>query len=405
MINDEILNLFLGGNVSDFEETTPNGNKIKGKILLNHGSYHGSILIQWVNGEKVDQFVRGFPKIKYYEESTPIHNEIYGFEKLDGTCVSFYQLRDINGNGIEIVPKSRQRAVIDEHFQDMLKLCNTYQLENRWNDFSADVIHTEMFGMLNEHTIPHKQTYIDLRLIGASEGMNMLSTESLFNISERIRVPLPNTLFKINSIEHIKYINYYASPLTTSKLTSVGTYQEVIENIKTELDNRNKLYNELKGYIYYEGVVLQNCYDGYNHYIKVKPNSFFELEGKMQLSVPINEIRKEIRKIINENLTTYMENYNEKEVIINIKEALLEEYSETDVNHHKTQRVLKKELHKYIDSIQDKSINKIVDDLMKNCEGMATRDMMRYFGKNYPMMKHRSQDVYFILSKRLSKGK
>ncbi|RAP49178.1 MAG: hypothetical protein BZ138_08210, partial [Methanosphaera sp. rholeuAM270] len=149
-----------------FNETTPEGNNIQGKILLNRGGLHGSLLIESVNGEPAQQFIRGFPKIKYFDESQEelINEKVEAFEKLDGTCIGIYALKDHHNKIIEFVPKSRQKAVLDEHFREMLYHCDTRSLIPLMAHYPVSVVYMEMFGMLNEHTLPHKKTYIDVRL-------------------------------------------------------------------------------------------------------------------------------------------------------------------------------------------------------------------------------------------------
>ena len=42
------------------------------------------------------------------------------YEKLDGTCLILYPLKDHNGNIIEIIPKTRGRVVADRDFIELL---------------------------------------------------------------------------------------------------------------------------------------------------------------------------------------------------------------------------------------------------------------------------------------------
>ena len=425
MKTQDVHKLFLK-NTKQFTETTPEGNTIQGRILLNHGYYHGSLLIETVNDEVATQFIRGFPKIHYYDES--IHEipedingfqGIIGYEKLDGTCVGFYPLQNHKGQIIEIVPKSRQRAVLDEHFRDMLKYCDTRLIYEYIDLYELNNIFVELYGMLNEHTLPHKKTYIDIRLIGAvDKEYNMVSTHYLKTLSKIFQIPLPQKIvtIKTNYLRNVfkgYSVEYERNIFETihHDRYNIQTFQEVIQNIKEHLDYCNNIYKNEKGYLHYEGVVLQNnCWnddDGIStQYIKIKPVSFLE-ESKCgtPLKVPLNEIRKEIRKIINENLNNYLEEYNEKKVIQQIKEELQEEFDETDIKNTKTQKTIIKELHKYIDSISDKSINSIVDTIIQensdNLSNIST--LMKYFATQYPMRKHQSQDVYYVLSKRLEK--
>lgn len=420
-IVDNLDELFSGKNVKVFSETTPDGNIIGGKILLNHGFYHGSLLIETVNDKPVQQFVRGFPKIHYFEDSMEdsLDDEIIGYEKLDGTCVGFYRLYDEKGNMIEVVPKSRQRAVLDEHFRDMLKFCDTRLIYNKIDLYDLNAVYVEMFGMLNEHTLPHKKTYIDLRLIGAvnKDGV-LVSKHYLKTLSLVFGVDLPRRIVsihkhyfgRINIFEgySVHFSNNIFETVSDDKC-NVKSFWDVVSIIKDHLDYCNNIYKEEKGYLFYEGVVLQNDVvidDGSvtMRYVKIKPESFLSVsKGEGSLSISLNEIRKEVWKIINENLTDYSENYNEREALLVIEENLLEEYDEEDVYHSKTRKVIVRELHKYIDSIQDKSVNKIVETILKDNPSDNPQELMRYFADNYPLLKHKSRDVYFVLTKQLKK--
>ena len=417
------LKRFADNDTKDFKETTPEGNDIEGKVLMSRDRYHGSLLIEKVNGEDCVQVVRGFPKIRYIDKDYDYFDDsskrnrspwifTYVREKLDGTCVGFYNLFDHNGKFLEVVPKSRQRAVLDEHFRDMLKLCDTRLIYNLHRKY--DVVYVEMYGMLNEHTLPHKQTYIDIRLIGATHrnSIKLMEPKLLMKLSQILSVKQPDRIAEINVYNDNELSLEFESSIFDDRIEDYcicESLQEIVEHIEATLDKRNKIYLEEKGYLKYEGVVIQRRVEHDSkygiEYIKVKPETFREaFKGEGELTVPINEIRKEVYKIINENLTEYTEDYNEKETIQNIRNALLEEYSEIDVNHSKTRKVIVKELRKYIDSISDKGNNKLVDEILeKNPDESDPRKLMKYFASNYPMLKHKNQDIYNILEKRLRK--
>lgn len=410
--------LFNGKNVKEFKEVTPGGNVISGKILLNHGEYHGSILIENLNGNPTKQFIRGFPKIHYFDENEhQLDGTIYGFEKLDGTCVGLYTLCDNEGKVIEHVPKSRQKAVLDPHFVEMLDNCDLRILKKHMKYHDVNCTYLELFGMLNEHTVPHKKTYIDVRLIGATtpDGQ-LLLPQQLEKLSFDLLVPLPRKIIKVERMnDNSYYMTFldYKYVLDGSMLPHIfmQTEEGTISVIRKMLDKCNRIHLEEKGYVEFEGVVLQTTKKDDNSesmkYIKIKPESFFEAENKEKLTVPLNEIRKEIQKIISENITEYSESYDEREVISFINENLLEEYDKSDVFHRKTQNAITKELHKYINSINDKNLNAIINDLLNRPlpqEEYNLPNLMRIFADENPMLKHRSGDVYRILSKRIKKG-
>jgi len=282
---------------------------------------------------------------------------------------------------------------------------------------SLDVVYLELYGMLNQHTIPHKKTYIDVRLIGAIVNYDgthpyLAPPDHLKRLSFELQIPQPQKWVKIERVSggwyHVTFLEYkYTMDDTIPPHCFVETMDEVIQVIRKMLDKCNVASMGEKGRLEYEGVVLQTTNPKEMTYIKIKPDSFYEAEGREKIDIPINEIRKEIQKIINENLTEYEEHYDETEVTQNIKENLLEEYEEKYVEHRRTKKIIQKELHKYLNHITDTSINKIVDEILENIPKTnikeSTTSGMRYFAKKYPLLKHRGNEVYFILEKRLKK--
>ena len=112
-----------------FYEVTPEGNHIKGWICNKPNRYLGSLLIDTLWGEPHEQFVQSMPKIEYFndERNICLDSEICGvtfidavaYEKLDGSCLIIYPILDEHGKIVEVVPKTRGRAVADEHFLEL----------------------------------------------------------------------------------------------------------------------------------------------------------------------------------------------------------------------------------------------------------------------------------------------
>jgi len=105
------------GKTREFNTTTPEMHKIKGKISIEHDQRLGSMVIEKVDGKKEKQFVPGFPRIGYMEsqvEGVPLI-----FDKNDGTNILFYPLY-IKGKLAEVVPKTRGVPAAELIF---LKVC------------------------------------------------------------------------------------------------------------------------------------------------------------------------------------------------------------------------------------------------------------------------------------------
>lgn len=125
----------------DFDVNTPNGNNIKGTIITKRNRFLGSLKITEVNGEKVSQYVQGFPKIHYLDKYHEIYpNDVYGFEKLDGSCIGAYPLFNKQGELIEVIYKSRGLPVCDKNLYSMLKLCDTLKIEKFFRKLNNDKI-------------------------------------------------------------------------------------------------------------------------------------------------------------------------------------------------------------------------------------------------------------------------
>lgn len=125
----------------DFDVNTPNDNNIKGIIITKRNRFLGSLKITEVNGEKTTQYVQGFPKIHYLDKYHEIYpNGVYGFEKLDGSCIGAYPLFNKQGELIEVIYKSRGLPVCDKNLYSMLHLCDVLKIENFFKKLNNDKI-------------------------------------------------------------------------------------------------------------------------------------------------------------------------------------------------------------------------------------------------------------------------
>ncbi|MBE6493902.1 MAG: hypothetical protein E7Z84_04760 [Methanosphaera stadtmanae] len=364
---------------------------------MTHDEFHGSLIINECNGHDTLQFVHGFPKMYFYENQVFTEN-IKLYEKLDGSCICVYKLYDENGEIIEYVPKSRQKAVLDKHFIEMYKLCDKRNI-SQMNE-NIDSIYMELYGMLNQHTIPYYKTYIDLALLGAYTGKKFLNDEEITKLSKYIQIKKPEQL----GIIHIQP-NEYKLELVDKYYTQTRNYNnktgksldDILGYLKEYLDKLNTINITEKGKIRYEGAVLRD--DG--NYIKSKPKSYFEAEGRIILNVSPGEVKKEIHKILDERSELLLGDYDEKKVIEEININLEEEYDKTDVYHPRVQKMVLKQLHEFIETLPSKSLQNTVNDLIEENPGLSIGEYMQKFSRENPLLKHKSRLVYNMIIKKL----
>lgn len=383
----------------DFDVNTPNGNNIKGIIITKRNRFLGSLKITEVNGEKTTQYVQGFPKIHYLDKYHEIYpNGVYGFEKLDGSCIGAYPLFNKSGELIEVVYKSRGLPVCDKNLYSMLQLCDTLKIEKFFRKLNNDkVLFFELYGIKNLHEIKYYDTYIDLALIGVYDKDRFVEGETLRNIAYLNDFDTPKLLFKIDEDALIltedfdKYFkNYYSSG---ARCFNIYDIEDGINKIKVILDEVNKKHQELNNRILTEGIVL----NGHNHnmeqmYLKVKP-TFIEEKHK---GIPKSEIKKEIYKLYDEYdvKKLYVDNPNlVYEMIIN---GLSEEYSIETINENL--KVIEKT---FLQVAKNKevpnSINNIAHELVERYPNENITDLMRIFAREYPFYKSESSLLFGVL--------
>ena len=128
----------------------------------------------------------------------------------------------------------------------------------------------------------------------------------------------------------------------------------------------NKINLAEKKKVRYERVVLRNG----REYIKSKPKSYFEAEGRTVLNVSKQEVKKEIHKILDEKSELLLGNYDEKKIIEEINTNLEEEYDKSDVYHPRVQKMIIKQLHEFIETLPSKSLQNTINDLVEQNPGL-----------------------------------
>lgn len=390
-----------------FEEKTPSGNLIKGWISRKPNRYLGSLLIDELNGEPHEQFVQSMPKIEYFNDERDIDlngamHDAVAYEKLDGSCLVMYPILE-NDMIVEIVPKTRGRAVADPHF---LELFNKIDRTPIWRYYRRHkgVLMFEMYGILNQHDIIHYQTGIDIALIGCYDDAHFYTPMELWRVCNETSLRQPDEMFRIYpndvQIPSYKYKWFFDEVGIEDKVAP--TRHDSIDRIVEFLEFLNNTYNDLYGRIATEGVVI-NCVDatGGQRYIKVKPKDIRE-KHRRENGIPRKDITKECLKYFDEYgfeaTKIYMEDKNHHTEYLH--RMLSEEYSDEMIQQSK--KKIEKIFMQIWNSKQvPQSLHTICDELKKEYGDKGLTHCMRMFGQKYPMKKKDARTVYTILQ---SKG-
>lgn len=392
-----------------FSEKTPEGNFIKGWICKKPNRYLGSLLIDELNGEPHEQFIQSMPKIEYFNDERDIcldsdvcgefFTDAIAYEKLDGSCLITYPILDENGYIVEIVPKTRGRAVADSHF---LNLYNKIDKSSLWEYYGKNkgILYFEMYGILNQHEIIHYQTGIDLVLIGCFVDGEFGKPHDLWRIAVWYNFNQPDELFTIRKnsivISSRKYKWYFDSVFEEDKVAP--TVIDAVDKIQSFLEWLNKTYNSINGRYVTEGVVI-NCTNqkGEQKYIKVKPRDI-ENKHRSENGIPRSSIVKEVLKYFDDYGSEVEEIYNENKNHHTeyITRMLLEDYPEEYVQ--KSSKKIEKIFMQIWDSKQvPESLHNIAQELYDEYHEKGITHCMRMFGQKYPMKKKYAKTIYQVL--------
>jgi hypothetical protein len=406
--------------LSEFKSKTPKGNIIEGYLSRKPNRFLGSLIITHITEESgksydTEQFVQSFPKIHYWdmrhqlkedEESIIYHCQ----EKLDGTCLIIYALKNDSGQIIELVPKTRAMAVADEHILEMFKLVDKKAIEEFYrNDCHADdTLMFELYGILNKHEIAHMDTYIDIRLIGAYIDETFLNYIAIKCYCDLDDFKTPDTIYTIekypdeNSFS-VKWCgaNHRLRNYEVSTDDKFPTLFDAIGEVKSLLEQINKKYIEQNGRRVIEGVVINGEHSkGGQMYLKIKPKDI-EIEARYLDSVPRRFVLKEVQKYFDEYGSRVWEIYEQDEThyIKYVKHQLKEEFTYEQIEDPRTRRRIKKIFMEVWDSkVPPKSLQNICEELIHENPDASVQDLLKIFAKTYPSKKKDSRFAYQILS-------
>lgn len=391
--------------------TTPKENNVEAFICRKPNKYLGSLLIYKVNDDDVEQFVPSMPKIHYLDNyhkpyfDKNKYTTYFCKEKLDGTCVILYNLKDKDGEVLEIVPKSRGMGVLDKQFMEKYERIDTQYIERYMLDHPNQVLLFELYGMGNTHTIEHMNTYLDLGFIGNYDGnCDLQWSNHLLHPTNRI-----NSLFLIqgSSIGDNEGMVYVLEndgladtfiPYVTVESKKFNTIEECINDIQDQLEELNSKYYEVNHRLAIEGVVLNyKTEEGECKFLKIKPHSI-EREHRSEGGIPRRYIMKELMKYLDEYGSVAKEEYEKsnKHYLDYMKRQLLEEFDELSIDKSEGKMLdyLEKRLYP---KPKNERIVEICDKLMSEYPNRELVDYMRLFGQQYPQYKKDSGKVYAYL--------
>ena len=409
----------------EFCEKTPKGNTIKGFVCRKSNEFLGSLIITHItekSGKSYDteQFVHAFPKIHYWDDRHKLKEDEESIvyccgEKLDGTCLILYSLNDDFGQSIEIVPKTRSKAVADDHIVEMYNLIDKKAIEKFFSDpvHLNDSLMFELYGILNRHEIAYMNTYIDIKLIGAYVDdifLDYIGIKYYYDLEDFSK---PDILFSIEkyACENSFLVKWqgHKTRLRNYEVSSQDSFPslyDAIQEIKLLMEQINKEYIKNNGRRAIEGVVINGKhFNNGQMYLKIKPHDIEE-EAKRLDSVPRRFILKEVNKYFDEFGSKVRDIYmaDETHYIKYVKLQLQEEFTFEQIEDPRTRRRIKSVFMDVWDSkIPPVSLQNICEELVLKNPDASVTDLMKIFAATYPSKKKQSRFVYNILSKIVKK--
>lgn len=364
-----------------FKRTTPEGNSIVGYMCLKRNRFYGSLIILKVNDEDCKQVIHGMPKLHYFNGHNPLicspSDSIVIHEKLDGSNLLLYPLKDANGELLEVVPKSRNTPVAHK---SLIKLWEKIPKKNAIEEYIKEtevILIFELFGYENPHEIKYNAS-IDIGLLrGYNKCNKPLDSKQIDKIKLKLKIIRPLLLRETLSMKG-SFKSYYGFLI--------------------------KLINSYEAWDM-EGWVLSGTSPEYTfRQLKIKKKEYYE-KHKYQGGVPTPIIRKEVYKLFDNNyidcedLKEHLDGYID-EVMVNLKEEIDEKY----VEQASTRKNIKNTI---IREVGKRSVNKdfktLLEELYENNKDLELSDLMKKFAEEYPFLKNKSRKAYNVLN-RLKQG-
>lgn len=365
-----------------FKRTTPEGNNVVGSMCLKHNRFYGSLIILKVNDEDCKQVIHGMPKLHYFNGHNPLicspSDSIMIHEKLDGSNLLLYPLKDVNGEVLEVVPKSRNTPIAHE---SLIRLWEKIPQKNAIEEYikdTGDVLIFELFGYENPHEIQYN-TSLDIGLLrGYNKCNKSLDSKQIDKLKAKLKIIRPLKLGE-----------------TVSMKRSFKSYYGFLIKLINSYDDWD-----------IEGWVLSGTSPEYTfRQLKIKKKEYYE-KHKYQGGVPTPIIRKEVYKLFDNNyidcedLKEHLEEYI-NEVSVNLKEEIDEKYVEQVATRKNIKNTIIREVGK-------RSVNKdfktLLEELYENNKDLEVSNLMKKFAEEYPFLKNKSRKAYNVLNRLKQKG-
>lgn len=324
------------GAVSKKNFVTLKGNKVEAVMSDERDHRLGALRILGVNGKPVDYIVWGMPKIYYpyqrdkenridkeidLEAVTPDDIDLSPFmeglirvvfrDKLDGTNVTWFPLRDSNGNILEIIAKTR-RGILNRPSQMHTVFNLLGEIERMYPGIEKAVRKTgyslsfEVYGFRNPHTITYDFPLRVAFLVAINQQGKLISYDEIKRLAKEYGFRLP------------KEISFPFS----------GSIPEVWVKARSwmDKDNIDKKKNE--------GVVFTFCYPDTVKLVKCKAKSLEEY-GMHLMDIKGEQISREnlwkaICRVYDDGFTAS----SWDEVTLELEAELGEDYESSIVVRH-----------------------------------------------------------------------
>ncbi len=316
------------GDIRPYDFTTPQGRAVTGWMSVERDHRLGALLIEAVDGQPVEQFVYGMPKIHYpYRRDRPIDLEHVtaedivlptGYErvlvrqKVDGTNVTWFPLFDADGHLVEVLAKTRQ-AILNKPS----KMHSVYDLLPDIHAMYPGILPAvrdtglslsfEVYGYRNPHTLVYDFPLQVSLLVAIDDTGRLRPWPELTAIAERYRLHMPDVLFE----------------------TTAPDVRAEWLRFRQELDAQNRPDRLVD-----EGVVFTFCYPDTLRLVKCKTKTLEEAHMSVmaaeQADIPKEILFKAICRVYDDGFGPAAWD----EVWPQLKAELMEEYVEVAVERH-----------------------------------------------------------------------